>query len=619
MKRRILVTTLFSGDRGKDKRYFYAAGEYGKALYCDAFMSAEAACKYALATGRLDEIVIFGRETMVSPEDETAPAAVADGSSYYTADLEGLSYYGLLRYRLAAFANDLHPELLDDNELLTPEEQEEAVAFLREFFAERSESANEKRPSRYFRKFAHDPALQKDLSEALGARPAALEEDYDRYRAWIREYLYREMKVTFKMELLEDNDDVRIRFVPVKEGNPLQFLKDVTSVFDQPGGEDDVELSLCLLNSEASATLNTFNLINLTKLFPDDHIDVTRMITIDSKPELPVEEISDTTRAQIVPEMMAAATAFIHYGKTDGIVRCWKAAGIDNPKIERIIYAMRNIDFGISACDMTDIERGIRSLHSLLETQEPVGGATQIEQFFEILLYGIRRDYGALLDSDKPRFIDLIKWIDRKGFWQQTLTLIESRAPRDFVERGFFTYCDSEDKIGDVAKILRQCYYDLRPSDKYQMDDPAYYYIKFYNRQNANRSRKGKDYQLGLAEMRVKELDEQDPAKIRACTICPDRKALTDLLFSYYYLSYVRNITNHAAGSVDNFYDIMDDSACSERIGMLRQAIDYFLFCYDKVEGLSAGAEHTPVTVDHNEIIQESEKLRRQRAGSRKY
>ena len=159
--------------------------------------------------------------------------------------------------------------------------------------------------------------------------------------------------------------------------------------------------------------------------------------------------------------MLAGTTAFLNYGKAESIVRYWKQAAVDNPTIDRVVYAMRNIDTGISLCDINDIERGIRSLRALLSDRESIGGDTPIEQLFEILLECIHRDYGRLLETDEIEFIDLVRRAYRKEFWQQTLTLIESRAPRDFIEKGFYYYCDSEDRKEQVAKIFGGIYCNL--------------------------------------------------------------------------------------------------------------------------------------------------------------
>ena len=42
----------------------------------------------------------------------------------------------------------------------------------------------------------------------------------------------------------------------------------------------------------------------------------------------------------------------------------------------------------------------------------------------------MKKDYGNLLDAEKRTDFDLLKWCERKGFYQAALTVIESRMPR---------------------------------------------------------------------------------------------------------------------------------------------------------------------------------------------
>lgn len=173
---------------------------------------------------------------------------------------------------------------------------------------------------------------------------------------------------------------------------------------------------------------------------------------------------------------MAGTEAFLKYGQTDLLVDYWERANLHNPKIDRIIYAIRNIDAGISLCDIADIERGIRSLRSVIKNDLPIGGETSVEKYFELVVESIRQDYGPLLEEDQIPFIELVKWAYRKGFWQQTLTLIESRAPRAIVEKGIYFYADGEKSRKHAIEILGQVYYDLRVYEKYKLDDVSHYY-----------------------------------------------------------------------------------------------------------------------------------------------
>ena len=613
MRRQIMVTTLFSGDNASDRTYYYSKGDDGKTLYCEALMPAEAACKYILATQRLDEIVIICSEEANAPGDEPGPTALREGSSFFASDLKDLSRFDLLRYRLAEYAEELHAEYQDNNELISGEEQKKAIAFLRSFFGRQIRNDINNKFNRYFHLLARDRELQEAFNDDL--RAWTPEADYERYKAWILHYLYHELKETNKMELLEGNEEVRIRLVPVKEGETFVFLKHMKAAFERSADinvKDGADIFLCMQNSEAPIIMDIFNLINLTKAIPNNRLEVRKIVTTTCRPTAVADEITDGTSSQYAADLLAGTTAFLNYGKAESIVRYWKQAAVDNPTIDRVVYAMRNIDTGISLCDINDIERGIRSLRALLSDRESIGGDTPIEQLFEILLECIHRDYGRLIETDEIEFIDLVRWAYRKEFWQQTLTLIESRAPRDFIEKGFYYYCDSEDRKEQVAKIFGGIYCNLKPFEKYKLDDVSHYYVKYYNRNKGSHQRHGKEYIHDYARLRAGELDSQNPNEIRACTACPDRSAVEDLLFAYYYLGDVRNATNHAVDTFDAFYEIMKDSDSSERMDVIQQSITYFLHCYDRVARLVKGREVNVIQVTAEEIAKYADEQREQ-------
>jgi hypothetical protein len=165
-----------------------------------------------------------------------------------------------------------------------------------------------------------------------------------------------------------------------------------------------------------------------------------------------------------------------------------------------MLYAMRNIDTGISLCDITDIERGIARLKEIFNEEDQITGDSFTEKFFNIIVQGIRQDYGPLLSKDEIEFIDLVKWAYRKGFWQQTLTLIESRAPRDFADKGIFYYCDSEENREEVVEKFGKLYYDLKPFEKYKLDDIDHYFTKFYGRWRAPHPKDSREFQLEFAK-----------------------------------------------------------------------------------------------------------------------
>jgi hypothetical protein len=56
----------------------------------------------------------------------------------------------------------------------------------------------------------------------------------------------------------------------------------------------------------------------------------------------------------------------------------------------------------------------------------------------------------------------------------------------------------------------------------------------------------------------------------------------------------------------------MDDSDSGERMELIRQSIDYFLHCYDRVARLSEGRAANVIEITSEEITRYADQLRQQ-------
>ncbi len=606
-----MLTTLLEETDVKEWKYYFMRSENGKALYCEALTPTEAACKYMLASNKLEKIVIIGPEDVVKSEDETEPVALRDGTELFNAAAENLSTYGLLRYRLAEYSEDRKGNNYTDT-ILSDDEKEKTISFLNDFFKEHVQNDVDRRLNRYFHLLAQNNDLQEAFDKALCEW--APEADYERYKLWALYYMYDEMKDSFKMEPLEDNADVEILLATLREDDSIRFPRRMMNTLDQYENSSTYEgtnMYLGIQNTDASLILDIFNIIDMTRILPGDEIKVCKTISTTCSQEVLANEIIDMSTMQSVSGLLSGVEAFLKYGKTKSIIEYWNQFRINNPSIDHIIFAMRNIDNGISLCDISDIERGIKSIRDIIRSGEEFEGNSPIEQAMAILLAGVRRDYGRLLETDEIEFIDLVKWAYKKEFWQQTLTLIESRAPRDFVKRGFYFYCDSEENKDSVTDVLANIYNDFKPFERYKMEDVSHYYIKFYNRSKQSRNKRGLEHIRDYAKIRVGEIDNTDSKEIRACSACEDRSALEDLLFAYYYVGDTRNSTNHAMDTFEGFSEIMKDSDNSERMETIKQCVDLFIHSYEKVEQLVEGKDVNVVTISYDEVTSRANELYR--------
>jgi hypothetical protein len=204
---------------------------------------------------------------------------------------------------------------------------------------------------------------------------------------------------------------------------------------------------------------------------------------------------------------------------------------------------------------------------------------------FGMIAESIRTDYGALLkgDGDIP-FIELVKWAYRHQFYQQTLTLIEAKAPENFVKSGIFYYCGDEKLEEQVTQLFAKQRLTLKPYEYYKMDSIDHYFIKTYDRSRTKGlGVRDEDPQRVYAALRTKSVENEDPSLITGLTACDSMETLQDLLFAYYHIGAVRNKISHAeAEAMAETRLIVSDSDESSALVWMKDSIDFFIAAYEK-------------------------------------
>jgi len=596
---RILVTPLYRSSSFAKTKYYYVEDDDNKVYYCEALLSAEASVKYALANLQIDEIVTFGTKSTYDPGDEIKTIVLNEGRNFYASDIGSLSTYSLFRYRLAEYLDELNAELQDLRSLLDAKEQEEVLDFLNEFF--RTDKHN-----RHFdllnRNDREKEAFFKQLKDAI---PGA-KKDFVRYRSWILQYLYSQMGPSFKMKLAPGNEDVKICFLPAKSADDYSssFIKTLASILEA-NPDRIIDICMCMQSEDAGDTFVLMNMMDIVKALPNSRVAVSSVISTTRTPDATANKIQDESRNYLMADLLAGTRSFLSYGKTDILMQFRERLEKNDHHFDQILFPMRDIDIGISLCDISEIERGIDGLRKAFAQLHPdYNNQADLRSGFRlVLLEGIKEDYGPLITGETVRFIDMVKWAYRKGFWQQTLTLIESRCPGDLVDRGIFYYADSDESAHRARNFFINRYRKLLPFEKYRLEDLSHYFIKILGRNRVPRKVPRKERQNYYAAMRVKDLTEAAEFDfIPAFTICDDKEALENLLLSYYKLSEIRNKTNHAA-----------ESQGSERLTWIQEGVDFFIESYDKVAKLIEGKQVNVVKVDPDVVASIGRKPRRNR------
>ena len=587
MVHNILLTSLCTPGEDEQIRYYYGRDGY-KNRYCDAMLTVEASCKFVLAKYPVDEIITLGRKLTFDEGDDGRLIELREGKNFYTADIKDLSTYSLFRYRIAQYIDELRIEQQDLGLLLDEETQKKVIQFIRGYYKKTGiQEDTEMKYNRFFDALTKNLDLYAQFRNELVETIPEAGNDMPRYMQWIKNYLYSVFKETYKLEILPENENVKVRFIPTnvsEDGklpieNILQLVHAITGDHAEP-----VNLYVALNSDDMTDNFVLMSVLDIVNTMPDSNVRLCNVFTTSGTHEMLAGEIRDDTEGYNVTDLNAAFRAFLKYGKADMIIEYWEKSGAHNDKVDQMIYAMRHIDAGVSLCDIREIELGVGQLRKVFENGIDFEANDYYTRLFTILATGIQRDYGDLLVGDEPNSVDLARWAYQKEFYQQTLTLIESRVPRLLVEKGIFYYAGNEEQKEFAMRIYAKYRNTLKPFEYWKIDeDIEHYFVKLYMRGDAAARGKGGNPQRNYARYRVNSLDNTDPARLTAYSVCTDRQALEDLLYAYYHIGEVRNITNHASeDDMDNRL-LVEASDISARMATIREGIEYFLKCYDRV------------------------------------
>lgn len=605
MTRNILLTTLDAALNDRSLRYYAAPKEYG-CDYCEAVQSAEASTKYILARFPIDEILVVGEDEAAADHSKMKPLRLKDAGDLYAANPETLSAFDLYRRRIAQYIDELKPEQQAYDALLPEEERTKITDFIRSF-QEKHSKQETKRLNRFFDELACDRSLYAQFRDALFTAFPESRKDAGRYLKWVNNYLYMQLKPSAKLEILPVNEKIGVCYIPAGAMEKRETWVESIPGIDRksPDGKDEINLYLSMGTGSAVDGYLLLNLLNILIVTPGSNVHLKKIYEVSEAAENLAGMIEDGTVVSQASNLVAAAHAFLNYSKTDMLVEFWENCGEQNERISSMIYAARHVDVGMSMCNMSEVQEGIRRLRELFRDERPWTEDGKYGLLFGIIAGSIRADYGALLEGeDTISFIELIKWAYRHQLYQQVLTLIEAHAPAHLVNTGIFFYCDNEEQAERITKLLGQQRLELKPYEYYKMDDIEHYFIKNYDRSSVKlKGSKNEDRDHAYAALRAESLAGGDPEKIRGYTACSKAETVQNVLYAYYHLGTIRNKVSHAdADAMAESRLIVSESDVSSAMLLMREGIEYFIMSYGKaleeVQGKNPGIVHiTPDAV----------------------
>lgn len=577
----ILLVSLGNRESQLEYQYYYYEKE-GTALYCDGLLLAEAGTKYVLSKVDLDEIVVIGSGATYDEGDERKKIMLETGTDFYSADPSSMSEYSFFRYRIAEYLQNVDVEEYEILSSISDDERDKLITVFNDFQNRLGKRTGKKRGNILFNRMKNEPAIYDELIEAIP-------ESLGSCLQWMKRYVYSKLSESFKAMPLESNENVVVSFIPTQKDEDSQdSLINLLQIMEAlQDGDEEIDLYIDMQGMQRSKDYTMITLFSILNNEWNNKIHLKEVVSAQCKPTDFAGKITNELPRYEMSNLLAGMNSFIQYGKVDMIQKYWEVRNIKSKHTEDLLFAMRCVDEGISLCNTSDLEYGIGQLKKVFAESKNEEALDEATSIFSVLEDGIKRDYGSLLEGDENDEIDvleLIKWAYRKKFYQQTLTIIESRIPRDFVNRGILYYARNKEDKKSAMKLFNDEFSMAARRTQYQFRDMDHYFIKVYGRFLVNAKQSQSQMQQCYAQLRIGELERDNPKLMKAYSQITDVKVLEELLYAYYYIGPIRNLVSHGNNGEKQYpwQRLMHKE--SNTVRLMKEAIDHFIFVYDAVK-----------------------------------
>ena len=571
----ILLTSL--GNLGNRLHHeYYSYEDDGVIKYCDGISIGEAGAKYIMSHNSIDEIVVIGSGATFNPGEEGERIPLKNYSGYRANNIDDLSEYGFFLYRLLQFQRGVDLEGMDVLETIDPDRKKELLDAYNAFCDGYINWNPKQKKEELFHYLAQDRDLESNMYSKL---PDLSKEEL----TWLKRYIYMTLPSDLRLTALDVNNDLKISFIPSDRNEEAAFSTgdNIIKIMQALYKSDDtiINLYVDMQGLESSVGYSIVAILSMLNNDSRSNFNIKEIITSHHSKERFASLIDNNEMKRYqINTLISGMDAFLKYGKVSIIENYWKGTGIQNDHIDSLVNAMRWVDDGVSLCNIEDLEYGISCLKDVFRESSFEELPEFESNVFQVLERGIRLDYGKLLEEEELNCLTLIKWAFKKKFYQQCLTIIESRVPLELVDKGVLYYMNDDNDKAEFLRVINEEYWTTPNSSRFAFRELSHFFIKSHGR-TAFKKERGADISKVFMEFRLSRLDDSTvPLAPTYSLISDHREVLADFLYSYYAISRVRNEINHA-GSIKGTKNNQEN----ERMKLVNEAIGGFITKYENV------------------------------------
>lgn len=247
---------------------------------------------------------------------------------------------------------------------------------------------------------------------------------------------------------LENEEKVEIVDLNEEKFTPAIFdtVEIIRSIYAEKEPGDEFKLWIDTQGGFRNITLVRNAIISLLK---SDNIEPSGIYSVKFSRGEPLQKIINETETYKIFQFVSGINEFSRYGRAEQLEDYYNSISLsDKPEV---IGKMKEITEAIQMCNMIEFEEHLKELRNLVENRIDVSEKSLLNIFWK----QIENDYGQLLEESCTG-LDIVEWFYKKKFYQQAITYIESKLPREWVERGILSCKVSKSRLNDLKTYLNK-------------------------------------------------------------------------------------------------------------------------------------------------------------------
>ena len=257
--------------------------------------------------------------------------------------------------------------------------------------------------------------------------------------------------IDFYKERVGIEDEGKIQIVEVEDDEEKlipaisETVEIIRSLYEEKEAEDELKLWIDTQGGFRNITLVINAIISLLKM---DNIEPSGIYLVKFNKDEALQKIVDQTNTYKIFQFVSGINEFSRYGRAEQLEDYYDS--VSPKEYPEVIHKMKEITEAIQMCDMIDFEKKLKELRILVKERD-----ASEKNLLNIFWKQIENDYGKLLD-DTCTGLDIVEWFYKKKFYQQAITYIESKLPREWVSRNILSYKEKGNGLYALKKQLHK-------------------------------------------------------------------------------------------------------------------------------------------------------------------